>query len=92
MSLFSNCSSSLLTSNPIFRPSFEEIFLNSSISGDDLTILVTDNLGKIILEKYFSDLNNIELKIQDLDPGIYYVNILGDKYLNKKISFIKTNN
>jgi len=74
------------------NPSSDKIFLDSSISGDDLTILVTDNLGKIILEKYFSDLNNIELKIQDLDPGIYYVNILGDKYLNKKISFIKTNN
>jgi len=74
------------------NPSSDKIFLNSSISGDDLTILVTDNLGKIILEKYFSDLNNIELKIQDLDPGIYYVNIIGDKYLNKKISFVKTNN
>ena len=74
------------------NPSSDKIFLNSSILGDDLTILVTDNLGKIILEKYFSDLNNIELKIQDLDPGIYYVNIIGDKYLNKKISFIKTNN
>ena len=73
------------------NPSFDKIYLNNSIlSEGNLTILVTDNLGKIVLEVPVFDFNNIEIIIQDLDPGIYYVNIFGDKDLNKKISFIKT--
>ena len=52
--------------------------------------MVTDNLGKIVLEVPVFDFKNIEIIIQDLDPGVYYVNIFGEKDLNKKLSFVKT--
>ena len=75
------------------NPSIDKIYLNNTIlSEGNLTILVTDNLGKIVSEISVFDLNNVEIIIQDLDPGIYYVNIFGDKDLNKKLSFVKTNN
>lgn len=75
------------------NPSYDYICLNSSfISNDNFTILITDNLGKILLEKDFSNLNNIEINTHSLVPGIYYINILGDEIINKKISFIKINN
>ena len=79
--LCSRINPSLFNTSAIFVLNFEE---------GNLTILVTDNLGKIILEVPVFDLNNIEIIIQDLDPGVYYVNIFGEKDLNKKLSFVKT--
>jgi len=75
------------------NPSSEIINLKSSInSREKYKIILTNNLGQVVLDKNCSDLNNLEINIQNLEPGIYFINIEGDIDLNKKLSFIKTKN
>jgi len=75
------------------NPSSEIINLKSSInSREKYKIILTNNLGQVVLDKKCSDLNNLEINIQNLEPGIYFINIEGDTDLNKKLSFIKTKN
>ena len=75
------------------NPSSDYICIKSSVVIDnEISISIIDNLGKIVFEDLFTDINDLEIKTKNLDSGLYFINILGNNNLNKRLSFIKTKN
>ena len=75
------------------NPSSDYIRIKSSfVIDNEISISIIDNLGKIVFEDLFTDLNDLEIKTKNLDSGLYFINILGNNNFNKRFSFIKTKN
>ena len=75
------------------NPSSDYICIKSSVVIDnEILISIIDNLGKIVFEDLLTEINDLEIKTKNLDSGLYFINILGNNNLNKRLSFIKTKN
>ena len=75
------------------NPSSNIIFLNTPESKtSNFQILISDYLGRVHIKKSAIDFKNLEIDINHLETGLYYITIFENNVIEKKLNFIKTKN
>ena len=72
-------------------PSSNIIFLNApEYKTSNFKILISDNLGRVLVKKSAYDLKKLKIDISQLEIGLYHITIFENNMIEKKLNFIKT--